>query len=316
MTAARVVQLGPLPTDLADALSERFGAVTVPPPGAEGRLEALAALGDEVTVGVTTARHGVDGSSLDAVPSLGAVVSFGVGVDAIDLEVAGRRGIEVATTPGMLTDAVADTAVALVLDAVRGVSAADRFVRDGRWAAGETYGLTGQFTGRTVGIVGMGRIGTAVAERLEGFHCEIGYHNRRPVADCPYAYHASVAELADAVEVLVVTAPGGGEPLVDADVLDRLGPEGVLVNVGRGSVVDEAALVEALESGRLGAAGLDVFADEPRVPARLLALDNVVLTPHIGSATVETRTQMTKLVLDNVAAFLDAGRLVTPLDGA
>ncbi|TCJ00883.1 2-hydroxyacid dehydrogenase [Aeromicrobium sp. IC_218] len=316
MTAARVVQLGPLPTDLADALAERFGAVTVPPPGADGRLAALAALGDEVTVGVTTARHGVDGPSLDAVPSLGAVVSFGVGVDAIDLDVVARRGIGVATTPGMLTDAVADTAVALVLDAVRGVSAADRFVRDGRWAAGATFGLTGQFTGRTVGIVGMGRIGTAVAERLEGFHCEIGYHNRRPVADCPYAYHASVAELADAVEVLVVTAPGGGEPLVDADVLDRLGPEGVLVNVGRGSVVDEAALVEALESGRLGAAGLDVFADEPRVPSRLLALDNVVLTPHIGSATVETRTQMTKLVLDNVAAFLETGRLVTPLDGA
>jgi lactate dehydrogenase-like 2-hydroxyacid dehydrogenase len=310
-----VVQLAPLPTDLVDALTERFGVVTIPPPGTAGRLDALAGL-DEVTVGVTTARHGVEGAVLEALPALRAVVSFGVGVDAIDRVVADRRGIRVATTPGMLTDAVADTAVALLLDAVRGVSAADRFVRGGRWAAGGTFGLTGQFTGRTVGIVGMGRIGTAVAERLAGFHCEIAYHNRREVPGSPYTYHASAASLADAVEVLVVTAPGGGRPLIDADVLERLGPDGVLVNVGRGSVVDEAALVEALESGRLAAAGLDVFTDEPHVPERLLALDNVVLTPHIGSATVETRTQMTRLVLDNVAAFLRDGSLVTPLDDA
>ncbi len=314
MSGTRVVQLAPLPADLADALTSRFGAVAVPPPGAAGRLEALAALGDDVVVGVTTARHGVDGDALRSLPSLGAVVSFGVGVDAIDLLAAERGGVQAATTPGMLTDAVADTAVALLLDAVRGVSAADRFVRSGRWASGEAFPLTGQFTGRSVGIVGMGQIGTAVAERLAGFHCEIAYHNRRHVPDSPYAFHPTAAGLADAVDVLVVTAPGGDGVIVDAEVIERLGPDGVLVNVGRGGVVDEAALVEALESGRLGAAGMDVFGEEPRVPERLLALDNVVLTPHIGSATVETRSQMTQMVLANVETFLAEGRLVTPLD--
>jgi lactate dehydrogenase-like 2-hydroxyacid dehydrogenase len=270
------------------------------------------------TAGLTVAVAGggtvIGAAEMDALPDLKAVANFGVGYDNVDVEEATRRGIVVSNTPDVLTDAVAELAVALLLDVLRQVSAADRFVRRGEWAAGKRYPLTREVRGSMIGILGLGRIGQAVAERLEPFGARIAYHSRSP-KDVAWTYHASVLSLAQACDVLVVLTPGGPDTqhLVDASVLDALGPDGFLVNVARGSVVDEAALVAALEEGRLAGAGLDVFADEPDVPTALLGRDDVVLLPHVGSATVQTREAMATLVLDNVAAFLASGELVTPV---
>jgi len=268
-----------------------------------------------VEVAVTSGVWGVRREHLDRLPSLRAIVSFGVGYDSTDIAETARRGIVVANTPDVVTDCVADTAVGLVIDVMRGLSAADRFVRRGEWAAGRVPDLTRRVTGARVGILGLGRIGLAIARRLAAFDTTISYHNRHPREDVDYAYAPSPRELAARCDVLVVAAAGGAgsRGLVDADVLGALGAEGFLVNVARGSVVDEAALVAALERGRLAGAGLDVFVDEPHLPAALLARDDVVLLPHLGSATVETRAAMTDLVLANVARFLDDGTLLTPL---
>lgn len=277
----------------------------------------LADLADPAGVDIAVVGHGspVGTAELDALPDLRAIVNFGVGYDNVDLAEATRRGIVVSNTPDVLTDAVADLAVALVLDLLRGISAADRFVRRGAWAAGESFPLTRDVRGARVGILGLGRIGVATAERLEACGAQIGYHSRSPKG-VEWSYHDSPVALAAASDVLVVLTPGGAdtEHLVDADVLDALGPEGYLVNVARGSVVDEGALVAALEGGRIAGAGLDVFADEPRVPAALLAREDVVLLPHVGSATAQTREAMGQLVLDNVDAWLERGELVTPVD--
>lgn len=308
-----VLRASPLPPALERALVERHAAVDVPAPGDSARPSALAALDARIRVAVTTARYGLGADDLEALPDLEAVVSFGAGTDALDLDLLGRRGIVVSTTPDVLTDAVADLAVGLLIDVARDVTRGDRYVRAGRWGAGRPLPLASQVTGRRVGILGLGRIGRAVAERLTGFRCEIGYHNRRRLDDVAHRYLSSAAELAEWADVLMVTAPGGGGVLVDAEVLHRLGPDGILVNVGRGSVVDESELVSVLREGRIAGAGLDVFADEPRVPSALLEMPRVVLTPHIGSATEETRQQMADLVLENVQTFLEHGRLVSPL---
>lgn len=303
-TRPRVVMIGPLPRRVTEELLEAYDA---------RELESL-----ESTAGVEVAAVGgftrVGASVMDRLPDLRAIANYGVGYDNIDVDEARRRGIAVSNTPDVLDDAVADLTVALVLDVVRGVSAADRFVRRGDWAAGERVRLTRDVRGLRVGVLGLGRIGRAVATRLEVFGTTVGYHSRSP-KDVAWAYHASPVALAEASDVLVVLTPGGPatEGLVDAAVLDALGPDGYLVNVARGSVVDEHALVAALEDGRIAGAGLDVFADEPRVPAALLGRDDVVLLPHVGSATVETRGAMGRLVLDNVAAYLDRGELVTPV---
>ncbi|RYB92766.1 2-hydroxyacid dehydrogenase [Nocardioides glacieisoli] len=255
-------------------------------------------------------------AEMDALPDLRAIVNFGVGYDNVDVAEASRRGIVVSNTPDVLTDAVADLAVFLVVDVLRGLTAADRFVRSGAWGRGERFPLTRDVRGAVVGILGLGRIGTAAAERLESFGAEVHYHSRN-LKDVAWTYHASAVELAAASDVLVVLTPGGAgtEGLVDAAVLDALGPDGYLVNVARGSVVDEDALVAALEEGRLAGAGLDVFADEPHVPDALLARDDVVLLPHVGSATRQTREGMGRVVLDNVDAFLQRGELITRVDG-
>ncbi|PUA79901.1 2-hydroxyacid dehydrogenase [Nocardioides currus] len=267
------------------------------------------------TVAVAGGGTVVGAAELDALPGLRAIANFGVGYDNIDVEEATRRGVVVSNTPDVLTDAVADLSVLLVLDVLRQGSAADRFVRRGEWAAGKRYPLTREVRGSVVGILGLGRIGEAVAERLVPFGAEIAYHSRS-AKDVAWAYHESTVALAEASDVLVVLTPGGAgtEHLVDAAVLDALGPDGFLVNVSRGSVVDEVALVAALEAGRIAGAGLDVFADEPHVPAALLDRDDVVLLPHVGSATDQTREAMARLVLDNVAAFLERGELVTPVN--
>lgn len=306
MDEGRVVMVGTLRAELVAALSTTYGAVTLDELDADGAAR--------VVVAVTSGVWGVRGEHLDRLPGLGAVVNFGVGYDATDVAEANRRGVVVSNTPDVLTDCVADLAVGLTIDVMRRVSAADRFVRRGAWADGQPP-LAHRVSGSRVGILGLGRIGQAIARRLEAFDATISYHNRRERGDVSYAYAASPVELAQGCDVLVVAAAGGAESrhVVDAEVLDALGPKGFVINVARGSVIDEQALVTALAGGRLAGAGLDVFADEPHVPAALRSRDDVVLLPHIGSATVETRAAMTDLTLANVESFLADGVLLTPV---
>ena len=313
-SARRVLQVGPLKPSLAETLRTSYGAHVLPENGAE-RGRFLDEHGSEITVAVTSGRTGVDAALMSALPNLGAVVNFGVGYDTTDMAAADSRGVAVSNTPDVLTDCVADTAVGLLIDVLRQFSAADRYLRAGRWPVDGNYPLTRQVSQSRVGIVGLGRIGGAIATRLAAFGCSISYHNRRPVADSPYTYVESPVELARQVDVLIVAAAGGGETrnLIDRSVIDALGADGYLVNIARGSVVDETALVEALTAGRLAGAGLDVFADEPHVPDALLAMDNVVLLPHVASGTVETRAAMEELTLRNLDRFLQTGELVTPV---
>ena len=301
--------VGSLRDQIVGALREQYGAAEL------ADLDPADAAGVEVAV--TSGVWGVRREHLDVLPGLRAIVNFGVGYDSTDVEEARRRGIVVSNTPDVLTDCVADTTVWLVLDVMRRLAAADRFVRRGEWVEGRVPALTRKVAGARVGIVGLGRIGRAVARRLEGFDTDVAYTGRAARPDVPYRYVSTVLDLARDVDVLVVTVAGGEETrhLVTAGVLDALGPDGFLVNVARGTVVDEAALVAALEEGRLGGAGLDVFADEPHVPSALLDRDDVTLLPHVASGTVETRQAIADLALANVAQFLRDGTLVTPIDG-
>lgn len=308
-----VLQVGPLMTDLERALRERYAAGVLPDaPDAADRL--LEEAGPAVRVAVTSGRTGVDRALLERLPSLEAVVSFGVGYERTDVAAAVERGVVVGHTPDVLTGCVADTAVGLLLDVVRGLSRADRFVRAGRWDHPQAFPLTRRVGGARVGILGLGRIGRAVAGRLERFGVELGHHSRTP-KDAPYRSFDRLVDLAAWADALVVTAGGGpgSDRLVDARVLDALGPDGFLVNVGRGAVVDQAALVDALVQQRLGGAALDVLVDEPHVPQALLALDTVVLTPHLASGTVETRAEMVAMVLADVAHALAGEPLTHPV---
>lgn len=270
----------------------------------------LAAHGAEFTGVATSAGVGLDAALVRALPNLQVVSSFGVGFDSLDQASLVAQGARVGHTPGVLDNCVADLAFALAMDVLRGVSAADRFVRRGAWCEGR-YPQTTSVYGKRLGILGMGRIGQAVARRAAGFDMPVAYHNRRVVEGSPYPRLDSVAELAAWADVLVITAAGGAETrhLVDAAVLDALGPQGYLVNVSRGTVIDEAALVHALQNQRIAGAGLDVFEREPHVPEALFALDNVVLLPHVASGTHETRRAMGDLVLDNLRSFYRDGTL-------
>lgn len=307
------MQVGPLKPSLAETLRTDYQAYTLP--NGNQRDVFLADHADDITAIVVSGVTRVEPDLMAVLPNLKAVVNFGVGYDNIDVEAAAARGIGVSNTPDVLDDCVADTAVGLLIDTMRRFSAADRYARAGRWAADGNYPLTQQVSGSPVGILGLGRIGGAIATRLRAFGCPISYHNRRQLPDSPYRYLGSPVELAREVRVLVVAAAGGAgtRHLVDRAVLDALGPDGYLVNIARGSVVDQDALVDALVHGRLAGAGLDVFADEPNIPSELTALDNVVLLPHVGSGTVQTRAAMEALVLQNLDGFLRSGRLVTPV---
>ncbi len=276
----------------------------------------LAAHGGEFDGLVTAASSGVDAALLAALPNLKVISSFGVGLDQIDLEATRARGIPVGYTPDVLNDCVADAAFALMLAAARGVAAADRYVRRGDWSgppSAARFPLGRKVSGARLGILGLGRIGRTVARRAAGFDMEVRYHNRRSVPDVPSAHEPSLVELARWCDFLVVIAAGGAETrhLVDAQVLDALGPQGFIVNVARGSVIDEAALVRALVDKRIAGAGLDVFEHEPQVPAELMALDNVVMLPHVASGTVETRQAMGDRVADNLDAFFRDGRVIS-----
>jgi lactate dehydrogenase-like 2-hydroxyacid dehydrogenase len=253
---------------------------------------------------------GADGALMDALPKLEIISNFGVGVDAIDLDAAKKRKIIVTNTPDVLNDCVADTAMALTVNVMRKFPQAEGYLRAGQWAAKGAYPLTTSLGGKTMGILGLGRIGEAIAQRAQAFGMKIRYHNRNK-KDVAYLYDADAVALAKHSDVLMVVTPGGAatDKLVNAKVLDALGPQGYLVNIARGSVVDEPVLLKYLQERKIAGAGLDVFADEPKVPAAFFALDNAVLFPHVGSATTETRTAMGNLQVDNLVAHF-AGKPV------
>jgi len=266
---------------------------------------------------VTSAAYGADAALMDALPSLRVISSFGVGLDKVDVAAARKRGIAVGYTPDVLNDCVADLAFGLLIDAARGISAGDRHVRRGDWPrASATPGVSNfplrtRVSGKKLGIVGLGRIGRVIARRASGFDMEVRYCNRTPAPGVAFTHEPSPVALARWADFLVVAAAGGADTrgLVSREVLDALGPEGFLVNVARGTVVDEGALLEALAQRRIAGAGLDVFEHEPKVPEAFFALDNVVLLPHVASGTTETRQAMADLVFENLRRFFATGEL-------
>ena len=264
---------------------------------------------------VTTGALGLKAADMAALPALEIIAVNGVGLDGVDLDAARARGIAVTTTPNVLTDDVADVALGLLLASVRHIVLLDRFVRDGAWERRETVKPASSLRGKTAGIFGFGQIGQAIALRLAAFGVQVRYYQPRakPGVSAPLA--GSLLALARESDYLIVCAPGtpATRHAVNAEVLAALGPQGTLVNIARGALIDEEAMMDALADGRLGAAGLDVFADEPRVPAALRALPNVVLTPHVGSLTVETRHAMGQLVVDNLQAHFAGQPLPTPV---
>ncbi|WP_375460102.1 2-hydroxyacid dehydrogenase [uncultured Enterovirga sp.] len=308
---ARVLQLGPIGPQADGPLADAFAAVRLWEQD-PAWLDAHAA---EVEVVATTARRGCDGALIARLPSLRAICSWGVGYDTIDVAAATARGIQVSYTPDVLDDCVADLAWTLLLAVARQVVVADRYVRDGRWTELGGFPLSTRVSGKRLGILGLGRIGRAIALRGTGFAMQVRYHGRQARPDAPYGFEPSLEELARWSDILVVSCQGGPETrhLVDAPVLEALGPAGILVNIARGSVVDQDALIRSLETGRLGGAGLDVLEGEPGAPLALRQSDRVVLTPHVGSATADTRAAMETLVVDNVRAFLSTGRVLTPV---
>ncbi len=275
---------------------------------------ALRPIADRVHVVATHAMAGASTAVIDALPNLELIAIMGVGLEKTDIERAKERGITVTTTP-VLYDDVADLGIILAMCACRRIVQADGFVRSGEWLNGR-YTPTMKFSGKRAGILGLGRIGKALARRLEAFGMTIGYYDPRPMEGFSYQSYPSEQALAASSDILFLAASGGqdGSHIVTAEILDALGPKGVFVNIARGWLVDEAALVEALTSGRIGAAGLDVFYDEPHAPSALFELGNVILTPHIASNTEETVQAMGDCVLDNIRSWMTGKGAVTPID--
>ncbi|WP_437879596.1 2-hydroxyacid dehydrogenase [Pseudomonas sp. LRF_L74] len=311
MSKTRILQVGPLTERFNQRIAREHD---VTPLWQQADIPAfLAEQGASFEVVATSARAGCKVELIDALPNLKAICSFGVGADSIAVAEARQRGIQVSVTPDVLNDCVADLAIGLLIDTARQLPASDRFLREGKWLSGN-YPLTRKVSGKNLGIVGLGRIGKDIAKRAAGFDMSIRYHNRRQDPESAYGYEADLLALARWADFLVLACPGGPATrhLIDAEVLAALGPQGIVVNISRGTVIDEAALVAALQSGALGGAGLDVFEAEPKVPEALFAMPNVALMPHIGSATEETRLAMENLVFDNIRAFIDNGEVLTP----
>jgi len=275
----------------------------------------IASIAPRVRAIAAVAGHGpVDGGLMARFPKLEIVSSFGVGYDHIDAKWAGQHGVIVTNTPDVLNEEVADTALGLLLATVRHLPQAERYLRAGNWPKHGDYQLTPSLRDRTVGIVGMGRIGKAIARRLDAMNVPVVYHSRRPT-DVPYKHCPNLIEMARAADVLLVITPGGAATrnLINAEVLDALGPDGILINMARGSVVDEQALIKALQDKKILSAGLDVFANEPQVPQELIGMDNVVLLPHVGSASIATRRAMDQLVADNIISWFAGKGALTPV---
>ena len=256
---------------------------------------------------------GASAELLAQLPNLKVICSNGVGYDAIDIAAAEARGIVVTNTPGVLNSCVADAGMALLLDVARRISASDRYVRAGHWQTQGRYPLTTKVGGKVCGIVGLGGIGKELAKRAQAFDMEVHFFNPRSRPDVPFTRHDSLLSLANQADFLVLTLPGGASThhLVNAEVLRALGPKGFLINIARGSVVDEQALIAALEAGEIAGAGLDVFEHEPAVPTALLNRDDVVITPHLASSTHETMAAMADLVFENLRAFSQGEAVLT-----
>lgn len=304
-----ILQVGPLGEELDARLRAHYDVLRLweQAPGNDA-LAGIAAV-------VTSVRHGCTAELIERLPNLRVICSWGVGYDTLDVAAAQARGIGVSNTPEVLDDCVADLAWALLLAASRRTAVADRYVKTGQWRTIGAFPLTTRVSGKRLGILGLGRIGQAIARRSMGFDMDVRYHNRRERPGAPCRYEPSLLELARWADFMVVACEGGAgtRHLVGAEVIDALGPQGIIVNVARGSVIDEEALVRALAEQRLGGAGLDVLEHEPAVPPALMRMDQVVLSPHVGSATEDTRRAMARLVLDNLASFFAGRGLLTPI---
>lgn len=310
MTKTKLLQVGEITDRMRTALAADFDIDVLF--AQDDRAGFLAANGASYPAILTNGHWGVPEDVAAATPNLKVVSSYGVGYDGIDADAYAARGIKVAHTPDVLNDEVADTFVMLWLAVSRELIPSDRHARSGKWEAEGNYPLTRSVQNRRVGILGLGRIGQTIADRCTAFGADIHYHSRS-AKDVPYTYHSTAKACAEAVEVLVAITPGGASTkhMVNAEVLDALGPDGFFINVARGSVCDEAALVKALQEGKIAGAGLDVFEEEPKIPAELKSMDNVVLTPHVASGTHETRQAMGDLVVTNLRQWLKDGTVKT-----
>jgi lactate dehydrogenase-like 2-hydroxyacid dehydrogenase len=295
MARERLLLLAPIPADLRAALEAEYDLVEdkpndIPRPG--------------IRIAVTTAIMGFRAATLDRLPDLKLIASQGTGLETSDLPAAAKRGVKVAYTPDVMTEDVADAAIGLMYAAARRIAEADRFVRAGRWGK-ERMAPSISLHRKAAGIAGMGRIGQAIARRCAGLGMSVSWTGPRPKPELPYAHLPDIRALAERSDVLILATPGGAETdrMVDAEVLRLLGPRGILVNVARGSVVDEDALIAALQAGTIAGAGLDVFAKEPGLDPRFLALENVVMAPHSASITYETRAAIIARIMGDIAAF-------------
>lgn len=311
-SSPEVLLVGPLRPVLAEGLADLRVHRLAAGADSDALLNSLAHVR---AMAVSAPIQRIDQALLARLPKLELISSFGVGYDHIDATAAAKRGIVVTHTPDVLTEEVADTAIGLLLCTVRELPQAERHVRAGKWATGNYPLSRATLRNRTVGMVGMGRIGMAIARRLEAFGVPIVYHTRQRRPELSYRHYPQLVDMARDVDTLMVIVPGGiaTKNLIDANVLDALGPDGIVVNVARGTVVDEAALIAALRERRILSAGLDVFVNEPQVPEELLAMENVVLLPHLGSASVFTRAKMDQLMVDNIRAWAAGKPPLTPV---
>ncbi|MFC5549372.1 2-hydroxyacid dehydrogenase [Massilia aerilata] len=302
-----LLQIGSFPPEVQAQIDAGFDRIDVRDferdPSRAGEIRAI----------VTRSNLEVPAALVERLPKLGIIATNGVGHDLIPLALAARRGIAVSNTPDVLNAAVAELCIGALLALLRQLPQADRYVREGRWP-GASFPLTSSLAGKQVGIVGLGRIGKDIARRLEPFGVALAYHGRSD-QNLAWRFEADLGALARDADILIVAAPGGAETarMIDAHVLEALGPRGILVNVARGSLVDEEALLAALAEGRIAGAALDVFDREPDIDARFFGLENVLLMPHIGSATRETRAAMAQLMLDNLRSWFGSGRVLTPV---
>ncbi|UYP67428.1 2-hydroxyacid dehydrogenase [Thalassobacter stenotrophicus] len=306
--------IGPYNDDEKQGLTRELSPIYLDGPAGVADLDA--AQRESIKAVAYKGHHAFGATEMDLLPNVGVVANYGVGYDAIDVKEASARGIKVSNTPGVLNDDVADLAVAMLIMQGREMEHASAWARSGKWAEQGEYRLNRKVSGGRVGIVGLGRIGREIADRLAAFKMDIHYWSRSEKDTPGWTHHADPVSLAHAVDYLIVALVGGSdtEQFVSKEAIAALGSRGVLVNISRGSTVDEGALLDALESGAIAGAALDVFLNEPKIDPRFYALDNVVIQPHQGSGTVETRAAMAKLQRDNVLAFLGAKDLLTPVN--
>ncbi|KDP37244.1 hypothetical protein JCGZ_06300 [Jatropha curcas] len=312
METIGVLMTCPMYTYLEQELESRFRLFKLWQSNSKG--EFLRTNQDKIKAIVGNTKIGADAELIDALPNLEIVASYSVGLDKIDLRKCEEKGIRVTNTPDVLTDDVADLAIGLILGVLRRICACDGYVRRGKWRAGD-FELATKFSGKSVGIVGLGRIGSAIAKRADAFSCPVSYYSRTQKAHTGYKYFSNILDLAKNCQILVVACALTQETrhIINREVVDALGPEGILINIGRGAHVDEHELVSALLEGRLRGAGLDVYGNEPNVPEELFSLHNVVLQPHVGSDTIETSNAMADLVIRNLEAHFSNKPLSTPV---